>query len=84
MQLGLRNEQPKEFAMFPSRFFVGLITKMFFFQFFNLLVKLHLWVFCCTLSIYPTWICRSQPVFESDFIDRFSLILVFFYLLMTN
>lgn len=33
MQLGLRNEQLKEFAMFPSRFFVGLITKMFFFQF---------------------------------------------------
>lgn len=45
MQLGLRNEQLKEFAMFPSRFFVGLITEVFFFQFLpwsNLLVKLHL------------------------------------------
>lgn len=51
MQLGLRNEQLKEFAMFPSRFFVGLITKMFFFQFFNLLVKLHLWV--STLLLHP-------------------------------
>lgn len=54
MQLGLRNEQPKEFAMFPSRFFVGLITKMFFFQFLpwsNLLVKLHLRV--STLLLHP-------------------------------
>lgn len=71
MQLGLRNEQLKEFAMFPSRFFVGLITKMFFFQFLpwsNLLVKLHLRVstLLLHLSIYPTWICRSQTVFESQ------------------
>lgn len=55
MQLGLRNEQPKEFAMFPSRFFVGLITKMFFFQFLpwsNLfIVKLHLRV--STLLLHP-------------------------------
>lgn len=54
MQLGLRNEQLKEFAMFPSRFFVGLITKMFFFQFLpwsNLLVKLHLRV--STLLLHP-------------------------------
>lgn len=50
MQLGLRNEQPNEFAMFP----LGLITKMFFFQFLlwsNLLVKLHLRV--STLLLHP-------------------------------